>query len=199
MFRLVYRTRNSQANPGPATPIVMPAEAGIQQGSPTKREMSATSQNAAHLKKTLTSTPRRTLVSVKLFYGNQASGPQAILRSHQEKLWESTSCSITRRSRAWPPWRTVTPEDMKKEMEAWMAWAAGCGDSLADMGEPLGGGRRLTKSGSTPSDRDFTAYSILEADDMETATGPARGSSAPGVAGRLRDRSPRGDAQLLSR
>ena len=63
----------------------------------------------------------------------------------------------------------VTPEDMKKEMEAWMAWAAGCGDSLADMGEPLGGGRTLTKSGSTPSDRGFTAYSILEADDMEAA------------------------------
>ena len=53
----------------------------------------------------------------------------------------------------------VTPEEMQKGMEPWMAWAERCGDSLVDMGAPLGGGQKLTKSGSTPSDKEVTGYS----------------------------------------
>ena len=63
----------------------------------------------------------------------------------------------------------VTPEEMQKGMELWMAWAERCGDSLVDMGAPLGGGQKLTKSGSTPSDKDVTGYSILEAENIEAA------------------------------
>lgn len=54
-------------------------------------------------------------------------------------------------------------------MNLWMAWAGRCGDSLVDMGAPLSGGKKLTKFGSTPSDKEVTGYSILEAENMEAA------------------------------
>ncbi len=63
----------------------------------------------------------------------------------------------------------ATPEEMQKGMEPWMAWAAKCGDQLVDMGSPLGGGQRLTASGSSPTDSEVTGYSILEAEDMAGA------------------------------
>ena len=45
-----------------------------------------------------------------------------------------------------------TPEDMKKGMEMWMAWAMECGDGLVDMGTPLGGGpRRSPHQGARPA------------------------------------------------
>lgn len=66
-------------------------------------------------------------------------------------------------------WTEMAPEQRQKEMEAWMAWAARCGDQLVDMGSPLSGGQRLTASGSGPSGTDVTGYSMLEATDMAEA------------------------------
>jgi hypothetical protein len=63
----------------------------------------------------------------------------------------------------------ATPEDMQKGMEPWMAWAARCGSGLVDMGAPLAGGQKLSKSGSTDSDRQVVGYSVLQADDMAGA------------------------------
>ena len=63
----------------------------------------------------------------------------------------------------------ASPEDMKKGMESWMAWAKKCGSGLVDFGTPLGGGQKLTKSGSSPSDKNVVGYSILQAEDMEGA------------------------------
>ena len=63
----------------------------------------------------------------------------------------------------------VSPEDMKKGMESWMTWAAGIGDGLVDMGTPLAGGLRMSTSGSSPSDREVTGYSILQAENMDAA------------------------------
>ncbi len=63
----------------------------------------------------------------------------------------------------------ASPEDMEKGMEAWMAWAAKCGDGLVDMGSPLNGGQTVSKSGSSPSDRNVVGYSILQAEDMQGA------------------------------
>ncbi len=37
------------------------------------------------------------------------------------------------------------------------------------MGSPLGGGQKLTKSSSLPSDKGVTGYSILQAEDIESA------------------------------
>ena len=36
-----------------------------------------------------------------------------------------------------------------------------------EFGTPLGGGQKLTKSGSSPSDKSVVGYSILQAEDME--------------------------------
>ena len=65
--------------------------------------------------------------------------------------------------------KNATPEDMKEGMEQWMAWAKRCGDGLVDFGTPLGGGQKVTKSGSSPSDKNVVGYSILQAEDMEAA------------------------------
>ena len=50
-----------------------------------------------------------------------------------------------------------------------MAWAAKCGDGLVDLGTPLGGGQKLSKSESSPSDKSVIGYSILQAEDIEGA------------------------------
>ena len=65
--------------------------------------------------------------------------------------------------------KDATPEDMKKGMEAWMAWAEGCGDGLVDIGSPLGNGLTVTDSGRSPSEKGLAGYSILQADSMEGA------------------------------
>ena len=63
----------------------------------------------------------------------------------------------------------ISPEEAKKGMEPWMAWAAKSGSGLVDLGTPLANGQRLTKSGSAPSERQVSGYSILQAEDMESA------------------------------
>jgi hypothetical protein len=65
--------------------------------------------------------------------------------------------------------KDASPEDMKKGMEPWMEWVKRCGSGLVDMGTPLSGGVKLTKSGSSPSDKNVSGYSILQAEDMEGA------------------------------
>jgi hypothetical protein len=62
-----------------------------------------------------------------------------------------------------------SPEDMKKGMEQWEVWAKKCGSGLVDMGTPLSGGQNITKSGSSPSQKNIVGYSILQAEDMEGA------------------------------
>ncbi len=60
-------------------------------------------------------------------------------------------------------------EERTKGREPWMEWAERCGSSLVDMGTPLAGGQRLSKSGSSPSDKQVVGYSVLEAENMEAA------------------------------
>ena len=69
----------------------------------------------------------------------------------------------------------ATPEEMEEGMKPWMEWAGRCGDSLVDLGSPLGGGQKLTKSGSSPSDKSVVGYSILQAEDMEAAVSHLNG------------------------
>ena len=70
----------------------------------------------------------------------------------------------------------MSPEEIKKGMEPWMAWAAKCGDALVDFGSPLVGGRKLAKAGtSSPSDKEVTGYSILQADSIEAAQALLKG------------------------
>lgn len=69
----------------------------------------------------------------------------------------------------------ASPEDMKKEMEQWMVWAKRCGNGLVDFGTPLGGGQRITNSGSSPSEENVLGYSILQAENMEGAKALLKG------------------------
>ena len=71
--------------------------------------------------------------------------------------------------------KDATPEDMQAGMEQWMAWAAKCGDALVDFGTPLAGGQRLSKSGSSPSEKNVTGYSVLQAEDMACRTSATMG------------------------
>ena len=64
---------------------------------------------------------------------------------------------------------SASAEDMKKGMDSWMTWAEHCGSGLVDFGSPLMGGQKLSKSGSSPSDKEVIGYSILQAEDMEAA------------------------------
>lgn len=63
----------------------------------------------------------------------------------------------------------ASPEEMQKGMEAWMAWAAACGDGLLDMGSPLNKGQKVTKAGASSSDKGAVGYSILQANTMDEA------------------------------
>ncbi len=59
--------------------------------------------------------------------------------------------------------------EMKGVMDAWMEWAKKCGDGMVDLGTPLGNGQKLTKSGTSKSDKNVVGYSILQAESMEDA------------------------------
>ena len=65
--------------------------------------------------------------------------------------------------------KDMSPEDAKKGMEPWMAWAEKCGSGLVDFGAPLGNGQKVTKSGSAAGGSAMSGYSILEAGDMNAA------------------------------
>lgn len=65
--------------------------------------------------------------------------------------------------------KKASPEEMKKGMELWMAWAKELGTGLVDLGTPVGDGQLFTKSGSSPSKSDINGYSILQAENMEEA------------------------------
>ena len=65
--------------------------------------------------------------------------------------------------------KDATPEDMKKGMETWMAWAERCGEGLLDIGSPLGGGLTVTDGGTSPSDKNVVGYSMLQAEDIDGA------------------------------
>ena len=64
---------------------------------------------------------------------------------------------------------TASPEDMKKGMEAWMAWGQKCGEHLVDFGAPLGPGQEISTTGSSAGKTEVTGYSLLQADSMEKA------------------------------
>jgi hypothetical protein len=58
-------------------------------------------------------------------------------------------------------------------MEAWGNWFASIGDKMVDSGGPSGGGREITRAGTTdlPLDLDaFTGYVVINAADLDEAT-----------------------------
>jgi hypothetical protein len=69
-----------------------------------------------------------------------------------------------------------SPEQMQAVMAEWGAWAGRVGNGLVEFGTPLDGGTRVSGDGSvSPSTREVTGYSIIEAADMESALALAKG------------------------
>jgi len=64
----------------------------------------------------------------------------------------------------------ATPEQQAEGMKQWMDWAQRTGDHLVDMGTPLMPGQQIHPGNTaTNSNREFSGYSILQANDMEEA------------------------------
>jgi hypothetical protein len=63
----------------------------------------------------------------------------------------------------------VSPDEMKKGMEPWMAWYKKNGKAIVDMGAPLGKGTCLDKKGSSKSKTQVTGYTIVQAKDLDAA------------------------------
>lgn len=61
----------------------------------------------------------------------------------------------------------VSPEEMKKGMEPWLAWFKKCGKAVIDQGGPLGRGACVDKKGSSEGQIQVTGYSIVQAKDLE--------------------------------
>jgi hypothetical protein len=64
----------------------------------------------------------------------------------------------------------VSPEEMKKGMEPWMAWYKKFAKEIVDQGAPLGKGISLDKKGSSIGKTQVTGYTIVQAKDMDAAT-----------------------------
>lgn len=71
--------------------------------------------------------------------------------------------------------QSMTPEEMQAGMAPWMEWAKAAGDGLVDMGTPLGQALNVSTSGSSPSTRDVTGFSILQAENIEAAEALLKG------------------------
>ena len=63
----------------------------------------------------------------------------------------------------------VPAEQQAKGMEMWMQWAQRCGNDLIDMGSPLINGVQLSAGGSKPSEKQFSGYSIIQAENIDAA------------------------------
>ena len=60
----------------------------------------------------------------------------------------------------------VSPEEMKKGMEPWVAWFKKGGKAFVDAGTPLGNGMHFTKKSGSKSTTEATGYSIVQAENM---------------------------------
>jgi hypothetical protein len=78
-------------------------------------------------------------------------------------------CALTAPIEASEQMAQVPKEEQAKGMELWMQWAKNCGDKLVDLGSPLGGGQKLSPSGSANSDLNIAGYSVLQLKIMDDA------------------------------
>jgi hypothetical protein len=63
----------------------------------------------------------------------------------------------------------VSPEEMKKGMEPWMAWYKKYGKAIVDQGTPLGKGICIDNKGTSKGKSQVAGYSIVQAKDMDAA------------------------------
>jgi hypothetical protein len=61
------------------------------------------------------------------------------------------------------------PEMAAAVMQAWNDWSAKAGTSVVDLGTPLGNGRRVDAAGASEAGTEVAGYSILKAQDIDSA------------------------------
>jgi hypothetical protein len=69
----------------------------------------------------------------------------------------------------------VSPEEMKKGMEPWLAWFKKQGKAIVDNGGPLGKGMHFDKAGNSKGKLQVTGYTIVQAEDMEAVKAMVKG------------------------
>jgi len=68
------------------------------------------------------------------------------------------------------------PEDMQKGMDEWKTWMDSLGNSLVEMGAPLGKTKRVTADDISDVKNEVGGYSIVQADSHEAAAELLKGS-----------------------
>jgi hypothetical protein len=70
-----------------------------------------------------------------------------------------------------------TPEEQQQIMAAWGVWFNTLGQSLVDGGNPFGPSSTINSDGSSSQggSSGLTGYTILKADNLDAATGMAKG------------------------
>jgi hypothetical protein len=63
----------------------------------------------------------------------------------------------------------VTPEQAEAGMALWNEWAEKNGESIIDLGAPLGSGKHVEPDAVLPGTTQATGFSILEADSLDDA------------------------------
>jgi hypothetical protein len=79
-----------------------------------------------------------------------------------------------------------TEEAGKAEMEAWMAWFGGLGESVVDTGNPTGLSAAMSPDGTVGSaSAGVTGYSVVSADSLAAAVEITRGCPHLAAGGRV--------------
>ncbi len=66
-------------------------------------------------------------------------------------------------------------EQTRTIMDAWKKWMDDLGPALLDVGQPMGKGISLVDDGSSGTPAELNGYSIVEADDLNSAAALADG------------------------
>ena len=73
-------------------------------------------------------------------------------------------------------WKDTSPEDQKKGMDVWVAWANGHKDAFVDMGDPTGKNQHIDAHGVADKGNEVCGYSIVQAPSAEAAAAIFEGS-----------------------
>jgi hypothetical protein len=66
---------------------------------------------------------------------------------------------------------TMTPEQSKNGMDMWMQWNQKAGNSIIDLGAPLGKGQVVTKNGGSKAPVGISGFSIMQGESVEDVKG----------------------------
>jgi hypothetical protein len=69
----------------------------------------------------------------------------------------------------------TSAEGQKASMETWNQWFAGLGESVVEMGVPMGTGMSVDGTGATEAEVAVNGYSVIRAADIDEAVKLAEG------------------------